>query len=363
MGPARKRKTRSPNDYSDIRDIDPERVISAQVAQLYHDSLISSHAKIAELVGIDRRKVLHYLRDARWRHHVVDVVVRHPLGLRKDLAYELQRACARLNPELKQVVVVATPSDPQRTKHEVGRAAAHSLDEIVAEHAKVRGAPDHDLVIAVSWGSTVAEVANAPAARRAEPSVVAVPAHGTTPVSRGPKPSADLLSWQANEVARRLAARYQGTWYPLSAPALISRPGVAEWLERDPLVAPVLEMARHAHIVLVGIGTVDKKAAFYHAGVLTDQHLQHIRGQNGVGDICGRFFREDGTLCDWPLNRHVVGLSLEDLQNMVRAGSVVMGVAGGREKSKALLGAIRTKALTHIVTDAVCCDLVLGALG
>jgi deoxyribonucleoside regulator len=339
--------------YRHMFAVDDSKPLEAAVAQLYHLELKGSQSHIAERLGIDRRKVRPLL-EAAHAHRLVEVRVHHPLRHRVDLADALREAC----PTLSNTLVIEAPRQRHQTKEEVGRAAAHALDHAVSALAR-RSGNSHTVTVAVSWGGTVAEAARAPMARRVEASVTCVPAHGSTPIRSGVGLSNMLLSWQANEVARRLAERYGGNWYPLYVPALVQNAGVARWFERDSVAGPVLELARKADAVLVGIGSLDRSASLCVAGVLNDQDLQEIDREGGVGDICGRFFRIDGTLCKWKLHDHIVGLRLEDLQGMVAAGKAVIGAAGGRGKSRALLGAIRARAVNHVITDAACCE---GAL-
>jgi deoxyribonucleoside regulator len=334
--------------------IDERRLRAAAVAQLYHLELINSWSEIAGRLDIDRRLVPHLLKAAHENYQLVDVRVHHPLRRRDDLAARLRRAC----PSLRDAVVVETPPWREHTKEEVGRAAARRLDEIIGAMTEPTQGRS-EIVIAVSWGSTLAEVAKAPPARQREASVVCVPTHGSTPILKTPHNPLDLLAWQANAVARCLAERLRGVWYPLNVPALVRNPGFARWLETDTLAAPVLALARRADIVLVGMGTVEENAAFYSSGAISKGDLQEIRGDKGVGHICGRFFRLDGQLCRWGLEHHILGLGLEDLRERVRQGKVVMGVVGGREKSKPLLGGIRARAVNYVVTDAVCCEGLL----
>jgi len=333
--------------------VDHRELLEAAVAQLYHLELVHSLKAIAERLRIDRRLVRTYLEAAR-RHGLVDVRVHHPLRHRVDLGGRLRT----LFPVLKDALVIETPTHRAHLKEEVGRAAAHALDQVISGLAG-KAAGQKPLVIAVSWGGTVSEAARAPAMQRTDAPVVCVPAHGSTPISKGTELSTVLLSWQANEVARRLAERYRGTWYPLYVPAFVAKADVAKQLEQNSVASPVLDLARRADVVLVGIGTLDKNASFHVAGVLGERDLEEIKREKGVGDICGRFFRLDGSLCKWKLEQHIVGLKLEDLQSMVSRGRSVIGAAGGREKGPALLGAIEAGAVNHVITDAECCEGVI----
>jgi DNA-binding transcriptional regulator LsrR (DeoR family) len=66
-----------------------------------------------------------------------------------------------------------------------------------------------------------------------------------------------------------------------------------------------------------------------------------------VGDICLRFYGEDGLEISDPAGTRVIGLDLETLKKIPRA----VGIAGGKRKVSAILGALRGKHINLLVTD------------
>jgi deoxyribonucleoside regulator len=66
-----------------------------------------------------------------------------------------------------------------------------------------------------------------------------------------------------------------------------------------------------------------------------------------VGDICSRYFTEQGAVCDPDLDGRTIGLPLADLANREHAIAVVCGLA----KAAGTLGALRGKFMNGLIID------------
>jgi DNA-binding transcriptional regulator LsrR (DeoR family) len=75
-----------------------------------------------------------------------------------------------------------------------------------------------------------------------------------------------------------------------------------------------------------------------------------------VGDVCGYFYNQQGVLLDLELHRRLIGISWEGLTHI----PVVVGVAGGRRKAPAILGALRSGVIDYLVTDSEAAELILA---
>ena len=64
--------------------------------------------------------------------------------------------------------------------------------------------------------------------------------------------------------------------------------------------------------------------------------------------MLGTFFSEDGRLIDPEEHVHLVGLTLEDLRSI----RTVVAVVSEMDKSKAILGALRTGVIHVLITDS-----------
>ena len=74
-----------------------------------------------------------------------------------------------------------------------------------------------------------------------------------------------------------------------------------------------------------------------------------------MGDILGHFFDLDGQPVACEVDQRIIALSLDQL----RAMPTVVAVAGGSEKTEAVLGALRGSYANVLVTDAETAQAVL----
>jgi DNA-binding transcriptional regulator LsrR (DeoR family) len=89
---------------------------------------------------------------------------------------------------------------------------------------------------------------------------------------------------------------------------------------------------------------------------VTEDEATDLRNVGAVGEICARFFDIRGRPCVTSLDRRMVALDLSQL----RALPLVVGVAGGRQKAAAILGAARGGYLKSLVTDEITARDVLA---
>src|SRR5439155_13210152 len=82
---------------------------------------------------------------------------------------------------------------------------------------------------------------------------------------------------------------------------------------------------------------------------VTADEVMELRDVGAVGEICTRFFDIDGRPCVTSLDRRMVALNLE----LLRATPLVIGVACGRQKAAAILGAVRGGYVKSLVTDDI----------
>jgi DNA-binding transcriptional regulator LsrR (DeoR family) len=80
---------------------------------------------------------------------------------------------------------------------------------------------------------------------------------------------------------------------------------------------------------------------------VTDEDLTELRQAGAVGEICTRFFDASGQPCVTSLDRRMVAINLAEF----RAVPLVVGVASGKGKAPAILGALRGGYIKSLVTD------------
>jgi len=295
-------------------------------ARLYYDEGLTQH-EVAKRLSVSRSTVSRLLQLAR-DNDIVRIEVRAPspaAGLSADLAAELG---------LQRAIVVPA----QGPRAGLQALVAPALDELARTEL---AAGD---VLAVSWGKTVWEIAQAqrfPSLR----GVRLVPAVGGM--------DEDDVRFQPNEIARRVAAASGGEVSFLHAPALPS-PELRRSLLSDPQIAERLALWNRIDTALGGIGMPPAALGVGPAHVLAAREALAA----AVGDVASRHFDMAGEPVELPHEDMLLAVTRAQLRN---AGTVI-GVAAGPEKAASIIGAARARLVDVLVTDAVTASAALEML-
>ena len=298
--------------------------LALQAAQLYYGDNLRQQ-QVAQELGVSRPTVSRLLALAR-EEGIVQITVVDPFATFEDLESRLASAF-----DLRQAVVVAGEGL-------AGELLVRRLGLATASY--LRSALTNGALVGVGWGRTLHGVAEALGTERQREIQVLPLIGGLGQVSP---------SFQVNELARRLAEAFGGTWQPLYAPAFVRDVSAYRSLSQVGDVASVIESWSKLNVALVGIGhfAMHRQWSMLFADYMDDALLKVLRERGAVGDLCGRFFDDHGQQC--LAEPGVIGISLEQL----KALDHVVGLAGGEEKVAAILGALRGGYLTVLVTDSV----------
>ncbi|WP_298804595.1 sugar-binding transcriptional regulator [uncultured Pseudokineococcus sp.] len=158
--------------------------------------------------------------------------------------------------------------------------------------------------------------------------------------------------YQTNEATRRVAERLGGTPLFLFAPALPG-PGLYEELLADPGTRRVLDAWDEAKVALVGIGAPPRTRTSLASFV--DRSDPVI--MDATGDVCNRFFDEEGRPVAFRGAERLVATTLDHLRALERC----VAVAVGTEKVPSITAAARARCITDLITDPVTARALLAA--
>jgi deoxyribonucleoside regulator len=305
----------------------------AQVAHLYFNEGLDQNA-IARRLKVSRSSISRLLAQAR-REGVVEIRIHYPLPTSEPLATALQERFG-----LQQALVL----------HTAELRADDILQRVCLLAAKYLDANlNNGDVLGISWGGTLHELVQNfhPSHSRAVDVVQLV---GTLRSSDSEIDGANL--------ARHMAEQLGGQFHNLAAPLIVENAETRRALLQEPAISEVLDLARRAAVVVVGIGGLsESSSAVVRLGLCTQEQLESIKRQQGVGDICAQYFDVSGCLIKGGINERVVGIDLRTLKDLPR----VVGLAVGRQKACAILGALRGRLINVLVTDDVTAEHVLQA--
>ncbi|EAR51804.1 transcriptional regulator [Oceanicola granulosus HTCC2516] len=185
-------------------------------------------------------------------------------------------------------------------------------------------------VVAIGWGRAVQSVvaAGLPPC----PGVTIVPAMGGVNETEG--------HFQINEFVRSAAAQMGGVGQLLHAPSIVSRK-LSALLEQDPGIARLIGLWDEVDAAILGIGRYERGRA----GI--DMSFSEAQAERIVGDVLRHYFDAEGRAIRWPGQENLLSINEEQLRRV----PLCIGVAHGREKAEAIVGAARSGMVNALVTD------------
>jgi len=293
------------------------------VARMYYEDDINQF-EIAQKLNLSRPTVSRLLSEAR-RRKLVEVTVNYPWRSDPLLEAELVKT---FNLRDARVLAAGELSNAD-TQKGVGVLGAQLIDKYL----------ENGMTLAISRGTGVYSTVEA-LQPRPELKVNVVQIQGAL---------GDLLG-DGSDIAIHLHGRYAGDFHFLHAPMLLENPLSTEILLKEPTIRATLEKAKQADVALIGIGSTDPLvSSLLRHRLLTADELQKLEEEGVVGDIAGRFYGEDGEeLVDNPINRRTIGLKLVDLRRI----PIVIGVAGGLAKVRAIRAALKAHSVSMLATDS-----------
>ncbi len=313
-------------DLTGHEPVDKLRLI-VRVARLYHERGLRQ-ARIAEALNLSQAGVSRLLRSAA-ELGVVRTIVVSPEGIHSDL----EDAVAERY-QLADVVIIDGDDlldHPRSLLRALGSGAASYLETAFRPG---------DLIGVSTWSETLLAAANVmqPAKQQVADKVVQLMGGMGDPQGQV----------QATRLTARLADLTGGTPLFVRAPGLVGSAEARLSLLHDPTVAEVSQAWQQLTVVLVGVGSVEPSPLLRLSGnAVAEDELARLRSLGAVGDICQRFFDENGIYVDAGLGERTIGISADQLRTVPRR----IAVAGGTRKYAAVRGALRGRWITALVTD------------
>lgn len=301
-------------------DLDRQR-LSIEAARLYYLSDYSQQ-DIAVRLGVSRPTVSRLLQHAK-ENGFVRITIADPLEDLDALGAELTRKFG-----LQTARVCYSPlNDYREIRSRVAAAAAEYLDETIQ---------DGD-IIGITWGTTMHALA---LGLRHKPvrGVEIVQLKGGVSHSQVPTYAAETANLFAE--AFGTVARY------LPLPVIFDSVELKRMVEEDRHIQRIIELGRQANVAVFTVGTVEEDALLFRLGYF-DEQQRHSLQEAGAGDICSRFFDDDGNICSEEINARTVGIDLSELRRKERS----ILVAGGPRKIRSIRAALSGRYANTLVTD------------
>jgi central glycolytic genes regulator len=223
---------------------------------------------------------------------------------------------------VKQVMVVSGDADLDDTvKKALARVTAGYLNKKLGDGS----------IVAVTGGTTLAEVAAALVPPTVKRNITVIPARGGL---------GEEVEIQANTVAANIAKGLGAGYRLLHAPDDLGEQTMQS-IANEPKIKEILDMVRKADIVLHGIGTAEEMAR---RRGMPEPKITEIIDGGAVGEAFGYYFAIDGSVVH---STSSVGLQLQELKMI---GEVV-AVAGGTSKADAVRAVLSNAPRDVLIID------------
>lgn len=286
-----------------------------------------TQTQIAKLLNISRVTLSKWLDEAREegmiKFQIVDIKSELPLFHLEDEMKELF--------SLKDVKIVNSSNiDDAGIMWKISTNAVPYFEQLI--HS--------DMKIGVTWGRTLNAMINELPANFEVRNLSVYTLVGSVSSS---------AAFQPNILAQNLLNKYEGSLKIMSAPFFCPSEKLCNDFKRMPEISSILNSAREFDLTLVGIG----EEPIIHANTLSDYPfdaaiIDDLIAHGAVGDICGNFFDIDGNLCNTSIKNRILAIDIRELPQH----KMVVGIGGGSNKVKSILGALHGSYLDILITDS-----------
>ena len=312
--------------------VDDERLIYKVCCLYYQDNM--NQKEVADYLGVSRSSILRMLQKGK-ELGIVTIELHNPRFYDYgDLEKTLERAYG-----LKDVVIIESSVLDTRSESEAYKlgTAADYLYSFFKEGD----------CIGVAMGNTLNNVVSTNKVYEKFKDIMFVAMEGG--ISRG---TIDKTDVQGNEIARKFADKFGGTYTQFLSPAVFSDKSVLEYFMKEKAVNYIQDEFKRLNVIVVGIGVPEgTNHTLEKAGYITGSELNKLVNEGAVGDMCLQFFDKNGNTDKMSFyNDRVAAMRLEEIRRIPSK----IGIAGGKRKAEAVIGAVRGGYINILITDAEC---------
>ena len=298
--------------------------LMTKVARLYHEQGLSQ-PNISTRLHISQSRVSRLLTKAT-EVGIVRTTVVNTAGVYAELEDELEKRYS-----VSEIVIVDTADSEEQILKSLGSAAAHYLESTLTGGDKIGIS---------SWSATLLSTVEAMRPKVSKVADEVVQVIGGVGESNAQAHAVRLAGRLAEVTGARVSY--------LPAPGLVSTPDAARALFANQNISSVLNSVEELTLLLVGIGSIDPSKLLKESGnSLSEKERKELAKLGAVGDVCMRFFDENGKSLKTNLDKRIIGISADQLKNISRR----VAVAGGARKHKAIRAALKGGWVNVLITD------------
>lgn len=293
-----------------------------RILKMHYEQGISQE-EIAQIEHMSKSKVNRLIKKSIAEGYIT-ININYPMQSVQEIEDELKQTFG-----LKKVFVSPVFVDDEKlVKADVSKALGLDLEKIVN---------DND-IIGVSWGTTMNAIASC-MPRMMKSGIKVVQLNGGV--------SKNVKQTYAMDIVEQFSENFNGIGYVLPMPTIVDNNIIADVLKKDSQISKVFKLMHACRIAIFSIGRVSDESVLCSAGYFTTDEYEQLRSVGTVGDICSRFFDVNGKIVDPVLDGRTIAIPLQELKKKEYS----IGIAVGKEKARAVLGALNGGYINTLYTD------------
>lgn len=164
-----------------------------------------------------------------------------------------------------------------------------------------------------------------------------------------------LESAKSSKIVERFSENYMAEGYLIPAPIFVDSKELVEAMKSESQIKKVYNMALQSDLAIFGIGNASLNSILIERGALPAEEYRQIIELGAVGEIGGRYFDKNGQPIQHSIGERTMAIELSELKKKKNR----IGIAVGKEKCMAALGALRGGIVNRIYMDEVTAKQVL----
>ncbi|MDK6234335.1 sugar-binding transcriptional regulator [Aerococcus sanguinicola] len=234
----------------------------------------------------------------------------------------------------------------------VDNQVGESIDEIrerVAERAAfvIRQVIQDEMQVGLSWGASLKASIDKIHPKQSK-STSFYPIAGA--------PSSLNSSYHVNTLVYRMAQIFHGETMYINHQVVQETSFLANKIYRQKEMQELQAKWKHLDLLIMGIGGELNFSESPWRDLLTASDRYELEAKEVVGELCCRFFDNEGRPANTELDQRIIGMALHELLQVPHK----LAIAFGKHKVRAILVAMKQKYINTLVTDRQTIEAVLA---
>jgi deoxyribonucleoside regulator len=159
--------------------------------------------------------------------------------------------------------------------------------------------------------------------------------------------NAEETSTNSDNIVRDSAQILKAKPCFMYAPIIVENKELRDSMLNQSFFSQVYDTMKKCTVAVVGIGNFTNQTGLVPKSFMFEEEYQELKKRNAVGEICTHYFNVEGAIIRSGINERVFAIDYNSFMKI----PVRVGIAGGSEKTQAIIGAIKGKLINVLITD------------